>query len=66
MPIALTAVAGANFCDMGRGREDGRAIPLADSRTAAKFVLSARPCLLAVGASDLQPKSDDLHDIDRK
>jgi hypothetical protein len=29
-------------------------------------VLSARPCLLAVGASDLQPKSDDLHDIDRK
>src|SRR5262249_44728717 len=50
MPIVLTAVDGANFCDMGRapcfsiprkilcraGREHGRAIPLADIRTAAK------------------------------
>jgi hypothetical protein len=43
-----------------------RFVPIATERSAAKPMLSARPRLLAVGASDLQPKLDDLHDIDRK
>src|SRR5262249_4108672 len=64
MPIVLTAVDGANFCDMGRapcfsiprkilclaGREHGRAIPLADSCIAANCAIG---CLATLGTSSL-------------